>query len=355
MTAFLAALGMSLVLLAGCAGAPSAAPSDAAPTTAPQGSDSGAFKSSATAAPATAATSAPAAAAKSGGATMRLGLLPITDVLPMYVADQNGYYKEVGLDVQLIPTASAAERDQLLQGGQLDGVLTDLISTTLFNAEQPRLTVVRKARQAFPDAAQYRILAAPNSGIKSVQDLKGVEIGISDNSVIAYFTDRALEKAGLAKGDIKTTAVPNIVQRAQLLGQGQLKAGTLPDPLASLAIMQGATVVVDDTKYPELGQSVIDFRSDYLQQNPDAVKKFLQAYDKAVAELRANPEKYRQLLIEKGRVPEQLKQSFPIPRYPDPTIPTEAEFKDVSAWAVDKGIIKKPVDYSTSVSTQFVK
>ncbi|MFN8484660.1 MAG: ABC transporter substrate-binding protein [Anaerolineae bacterium] len=339
---------MSLVLLAGCASAPAAAPSAAAPTTAPaQGSDSGAFKS--------AATAAPAAAAKASSGTMRIGLLPITDVLPMYVAEQNNYYKDAGLDVQLVPTASAAERDQLLQGGQLDGVLTDLISTTLFNAEQPRLTVVRKARQAFPDAAQYRILAAPNSGIKSVQDLKGVEIGISDNSVIAYFTDRALQKEGLAKGDIKTTAVPNIVQRAQLLGQGQLKAGTLPDPLASLAIMQGATVVVDDTKYPELGQSVIDFRTEYLQQNPDAVKKFLQAYDKAVAELRANPEKYRKLLIEKGRVPEQLQQSFPIPRYPDPTVPTEAEFKDVSAWALDKGIIKKAVDYNTSVSTQFIK
>ncbi|MFN8497507.1 MAG: ABC transporter substrate-binding protein [Anaerolineae bacterium] len=347
---------MSLVVLAGCASAPSAAPSAAAPTTAAaQGSDSGAFKSSPTAAAPASATAAPAAAAKAGAATMRLGLLPITDVLPMYVAEQNGYYKDAGLDVQLVPTASAAERDQLLQGGQLDGVLTDLISTTLFNAEQPRLTVVRKARQAFPDAAQYRILAAPNSGIKTVQDLKGVEIGISDNSVIAYFTDRALQKAGLAKEDIKTTAVPNIVQRAQLLGQGQLKAGTLPDPLASLAIMQGATVVVDDTKSPELGQSVIDFRTEYLQQNPDAVKKFLQAYDKAVAELRANPEKYRQLLIEKGRVPEQLKQSFPIPRYPDPTIPTEAEFKDVSAWALDKGIIKKAVDYNTSVSTQYIK
>ena len=357
MTMFLAVLSMGLVLLAGCAGTPSAAPS-AAPTTAPaaKGSDSGAFKSSpTTAAPAAAATSAPAAAAKSGSSAVRVALLPVTDVLAMYVAEQNGYYKDAGLDVTLIPVASAAERDQLLQGGQVDGVLTDLISTTLFNVEQPRLTVVRKARQALPDAAQYRILAAANSGVKTPQDLKGVEIGVSDNTVIAYFTDRVLQREGLAKGDIKTVAVPNIVQRAQLLAQGQLKAGTLPDPLASLAMLQGATVVADDTKYPELGQSVIDFRTQFLQQNPDTVKKFLQAYDKAVAELRANPEKYRALLIEKGRVPEQLQASFPMPKFPDPTAPTEAEFKDVSAWLMEKGVIKQPVDYATTVSMQFLK
>ena len=358
MRAFILLIGlvMGLVSLAGCAGAPSAAPSAAAPTTAPaaKGSDSGAFKSSPTTAAGAAATAAPAAAAKAGS-SVRMALLPVTDVLAMYVAEQNGYYKEAGLDVTLIPVASAAERDQLLQGGQVDGVLTDLVSTTLFNVEQPRLTVVRKARQALPDAAQYRILAAGNSGVKTPQDLKGVEIGVSDNTVIAYFTDRVLQREGLAKGDIKTVAVPNIVQRAQLLAQGQLKAGTLPDPLASLAMLQGATVVADDTKYPELGQSVIDFRTEFIQQNPETVKKFLQAYDKAVAELRANPETYRKLLIEKGRVPEQLQASFPMPKFPDPTVPTEAEFKDVSAWLIEKGVIKQPVDYATTVSTQFLK
>lgn len=296
-------------------------------------------------------TPAPAAT----GATIRMALLPVTDVLPMYVAEQENYFKDQGLNIQLIPVASAAERDQLMQGGQADGILTDLVNTVIFNAEQPRLKVVRKARQAFPNAAQFRLLVSKESGINTVNDLKGVEIGISDNSVIAYWTDRVLQREGLSKADIKTQAIPNIVQRAQLLGQNQLKAGVLPDPLASLAILQGAKVLVDDTKYVQLGQSVLAFRAPFLQQNVETVQKFLVAYDKAVLELRANPTKYRTLMIEKGRVPDQLKESFPMPQWPDPSITTEAEFKDVADWALEKGIVKAAVSYATSVDGSFVK
>lgn len=329
--------------------APTAQPTAA--SKAPQSPASGVGQ--APTAPDTRATTAPPAGQTP--ASMRIAVLPITDVLPMYVAEQKGYFKEAGLDVQLIPVASAAERDQVMQGGQVDGALTDLVNVVLFNAEQPRLKVVRKARVAFPNAPQFRLLVAKDSGINSVQNLKGVEIGISDNSVIAYWTDRVLQKEGLAKSDIKTQAIPNIVQRAQLLAQNQLKASVLPDPLASLAMLQGAKVIVDDTKYPELGQSVLVFREPYLRQNTDATRRYLQAYDKAVNELRTNGAAYRSLLIDKGRVPDQLKESFPIPQFPDPSVTTEAEFKDVSDWAVEKGLIKSPVSYATSVDTSFVK
>ena len=44
-----------------------------------------------------------------------------------------------------------------------------------------------------------------------------------------------------------------------------------------------------------------------------------------------------------------------MPKFPDPTAPTEAEFKDVSAWLMEKGVIKQPVDYATTVSMQFLK
>ena len=165
----------------------------------------------------------------------------------------------------------------------------------------------------------------------------------------------ALEKEGLAKADVKTQAVPNIVQRAQLLGQGQLKAGVLPDPLASLAMLQGAKVIVDDTKYPELGQSVLAFRTPYVQSNADDIRKFTQAWDKAVADLRANPAEFRALLVDKGRVPDQLKDTLPIPQFPDPAVTSEAELKDVADWAIQKGIVKAAANYGQSVNPGFVK
>ena len=46
--------------------------------------------------------------------TVRLALLPILDALPMYVAEEQGYFEEENLTVEFIPVTSAAERDQVI-------------------------------------------------------------------------------------------------------------------------------------------------------------------------------------------------------------------------------------------------
>jgi NitT/TauT family transport system substrate-binding protein len=281
-------------------------------------------------------------------------VLPITDVVPFYIAEQQGYFKAQGLNVELVPVASAAERDQFMATRQIDGQLNDLVATVLFNAQQPRLKIVRRACQAFPERPQFWILVPKDSPIQSVRDLKGVEIAISQNSVIAYVTDRLLELEGLKKEDIKTTNVPQIPIRFELLSKGQLKAATLPDPLASLAILQGARIIVDDSKYPEISQSVITFRSDVVARRPDDVRKSLRAYDQAVQDIRTRPDQFRNLLIEKGRVPDQLKDKYTFPPLPDPSVPTQAEWDDVVRWALDKGLIKQAVPYESSVDQGFV-
>src|SRR5512140_2765781 len=189
--------------------------------------------------------------------TLKIAVLPILDALPRYVAEAQGYFKDAGINVQFVPVASAAERDQLMQAGQIDGMINDLVSTVLYNKDTQKITIVRFARTATAEAAQYSIVAAKGSGITKPSDLKGVEIGISQATVIAYTTDRLLEAEGLASTDIKTTNIPKIPDRLNLLASGQLKAANLPEPTASLAVQQGAVVVVDDHTHTDIGNSVI--------------------------------------------------------------------------------------------------
>lgn len=285
--------------------------------------------------------------------TLRMGLLPITDVLPIYVAEQEGYFADEGISVELVPAASAAERDQLWSAGQIDGAINDLVSTVLFNKDGPKIKVVRKARQAYPDAPQLWILAASGSPIRTIQDLKGVEIGVSENSVIEYVTVRLLELEGLSRSEIRLTNVPKIPVRFELLSKGQLQAATLPDPLASLALLQGARNVIDDGKYPEISQSVLSFRVETLKEKPNTVRKFLAAWDRAVKALNEDPEKFRNLLIEQGRVPDPLKDRYRMPPLPEGEMPTEAQFQDVVNWLKDKGVITRDVPYSDLVDTAF--
>ena len=127
---------------------------------------------------------------------LKMGLLPILDVLPFYVAEQAGYFEEAGLDIELIPVSSALERDQLLLAGEIDGMLNDLISTGIFNQDEARIQIVAQARRAYADSPQFRILAAPRSNITLPREAANFEIGISENSVIQYITQRIMEHAG---------------------------------------------------------------------------------------------------------------------------------------------------------------
>ncbi len=167
---------------------------------------------------------------------VRVGVLPILDTLPLYVAEAQGYFTQEGLTVELVPVASAAERDQLLQAGQLDATISDLVALTLANRESVRLVAVRTAMVATPQYPQFRLLVPGNSTRQSPQELRGVAIGVSQGTVIEYVTTRLLQKAGLAADEITTVAVPKIPDRMALLQSGELEAATLPEPLASLAV-----------------------------------------------------------------------------------------------------------------------
>ena len=127
---------------------------------------------------------------------MKVGVLPIVDALPMYVADQEGYFKEQKVQVELVLFPSALERDTAFVAGQIDGELNDPISTGLLNKDGEKAKIVRLAFKGNPSMAMMVVLASPSSKITSPKDLKGVPIGISKNSVIEYTTDRLLSRRG---------------------------------------------------------------------------------------------------------------------------------------------------------------
>jgi NitT/TauT family transport system substrate-binding protein len=323
---------MAGMLLAGCASVPPSQPAAAPGASTPSAAQ-----------PAVAPTE-----------SIKLALIPVLDTIPIYVALQNGYFQEQGLAVETVPVKSPQERDVLLQTGQVDGVLTDLQGVGLLNKDSVKVKAVYTSRRPFPDAPLFRILASPKSEITSVADLKGVEIGISNNTIIEYLTDRILAAEGLAPEEIKKIEVGAITVRFEQLMNGNIKAAVLPDPLAQGAIAGGAKLVVDDTAHTDLSQSVLVFQDSTLKAKPDVVRQFLVAWEKAVKEVNANPEKYRAVLMEQGRVPQSIQEAYKMPPFPERSVPSESEVADVTAWLKDKGLVSRDIPYSDMVDTFFL-
>ena len=285
---------------------------------------------------------------------IRVAVLPILDTLPMYVAEVEGLYSEYNIQVEFIPVGSAPERDQLIVAGQADGMVNEIVSTLFYNKDQIQVQTVRYARSATKDAPLFHILAASNSEVGAIEDLRNVEIGISEGTVIEYLTDRMLESQGFSQDEIKTVAVPKISDRMSLLGTGELKAAVLPDPLTFLAVQQGASIVLDDTIIPEYSFSTITFRKDFIDQNPEAVRGFLAAIEEATLKINADPKNYASVLTDQKLVPAPILEAYKINPYPTAGIPTEAQWNDVVQWAKVKGLLDNDVSYKDSVTEKYL-
>jgi len=285
---------------------------------------------------------------------LRVGLLPILDALPMYVADTEGFFKQQGVDVEFVLFSSALERDSAFQAGQIDAELNDLVSTALLNKDAQRAKVVRLAFKPTSEMAMLSIFAAPTSSkIASTADLKGVPIAVSGNTIIEYTTDKLLRAAGLAPPDIKTMEVTKIPVRVEMLAKGQIEAATLPEPFASLAAQQGARLIVDDRK-DKVSQSVVTFQQEVIDKNSDAVRHFLVAYEKGVQAISEKPDAYRSLLIDKAKVPEELKSTFKMPEYPRAEVSTRQDVDSVIEWMLSKGLLSKKLSYEQMVNDQLL-
>src|SRR5689334_4828723 len=272
------------------------------------------------------------ACAPQSAGTLKIAVLPIIDTLPMYVARQEGLFAKHGVNVEFIPVASAPERDQLIAAGGADGTINETLAVMLFNKENVQMQVVRYALRPTEGNGHFFILASAKSGIASVDGLKGVEIGVSQGTVIEYVTERLLQADGFTSEEIKTIAVPKIPDRMALLASGELLAGVMPDPLASLVVSQGGVIVTDDSSHPEYGFSVISFRKSVIDANPEAIKGFLAAVEEATGLLNADPTKYKNLLSEQKLVPPPLMESYSVPVFPTAGIPTAAEWADALNW-----------------------
>jgi NitT/TauT family transport system substrate-binding protein len=256
--------------------------------------------------------------------------------------------------VEPLTVGSAIERDQLMQAGRVDGMINEISGAASFNRDQNRVKIISIARAPIGDVPLFRVLAAPGSGIKSVADLAGTGIGVSVNTVIEYVTTRLLTAKGLAPEAIEYKSVPVLPERMQLLLSGQIKAATLPDPLASAALKAGAIDVVNDSALREISASVITFSNEALMNKSETVKKFMQAWDRATAEMNEDPAAYRPLMLKNIRVPKNVQDDFNIPPYPRKALPTREQWDDVMAWMVEKKLVEKALKYEDSVTADFL-
>ena len=281
--------------------------------------------------------------------TITIGVMPDVESIPFIIADKNGYFTKEGVQVKLVPFKSAKDRDSALQSGQLDGVITDLLAVVFANEGGINLKICSK------NDGNIELMAGKNSGISSIADLKGKQIGLSTNTIMEYTTDRMLEAGQVKPEDVKKVAIPQMPTRLEMLQGAKVDAAILPEPLAGLAVKNGAKVL-NSTDSMSNKAGAIAFTAQSLQDNPAEIKAVFKAYNDAVDYLQKEPlANYVDYIIQTQGFPAEIKDSFKLPQYTKAELPSEMIFNDVVKWMKDKNLIKGNYEFKALVNDQVLR
>jgi len=240
----------------------------------------------------TAATTAPAAAA-SATKTLRpcctkvvsaYSNISADDWIPWY-AFEKGVFKENGLDVDLQSINGGAQTSAALlangiQIGQFGG--SEALSAVAGGAD---LVVVANLAPVYP----YKLYAQKN--IKTIADLKGKKVGVSNAGGSSDIATRAALKAnGLDPDkDVTIVAVGSHANRTAALLAGSIDAG-VDDPPEDLELVKaGLNVIIDlaSQKLPAANTGVIIQRS-YLNANKETVQAYIDSLVQARVKMKAD-------------------------------------------------------------------
>lgn len=271
---------------------------------------------------------------------VRMGTMATEDFLPGWVAERDGLFGAAAR-VSVQTFQSAQELSAALTAGEIDLAMTDPQVSASLTAGGTEMRLLWIALGATPTQGRFGIQVGPDSDVRSLADLRGRSIGVGTNTVPEYVMDRLLEEAGLTEGDVERQEIKKLPVRFQMMTSGQVDAAALPASLLALGEAQGCVTIADDTRGENLSLSVIAVRTEFLAGlDDDALDAVRQGWDDAAAAVNADPEAYRELLMEKAGLAETLRESYPVPEYPVDARPTEVMVQPQLNWMLEKGYLK---------------
>lgn len=278
-----------------------------------------------------------------------IGLMPDVDSIPFIIAQEKGFFKEEGVSVTLKPFKSAVDRDSALQSGNLDGAISDMLAENFAKAGGFDTVITSLT------TGSYKMVVNKVETANSIQELKGKDVAISRNTIIEYVTDRITAEGGLAPADINKVVIPQIPTRLEMLQNGKIAAATLPEPMATIAVKNGARVINSSDKMG-INPGVMLFTGTAVKSKEKEIQAVYRAYNKAIDYLAKEPmENYMDLLIEKGGFPNSVKGALVLPQYKKPAAPKEKDVEDVVKWLMDRQLIQKGYSYKELVDDRFVR
>ena len=301
---------------------------------------------------------------------VKIGVVHSIGGAPLYVTQDMGYFKDEGLDAELVSFDAAQPIAVAAASGDVDFGSTGITAAFLNLAAQGTLKIIgagaweRKGFQSIGFMVSNQAYAA---GVHSLKDMAGHSVGLTQvGSPLHYNIAIAMEKAGV---DLKTVRFvplqsnPNI---ASAIKGGQIDAASQTSSNISPLVEKNEAKLLGWASDVMEGQAEAAFaNTKFANDHPEAVKKFLAAFRKAEATWDAafidkdgkradQPSAKKMIEIMSKNLslpPEVLAKSI---AYYDPQ--SRVALDDVQRaidWYYSQGMIKEKLDAASLVDKRF--
>ncbi len=225
--------------------------------------------------------------------------------------------------------------------------MTDPVALALYNRDGVRVLAVRHSIVPVAGRPQFRLLASAKSGVTDARQLADVPVAISEGTVIEYACVKTLEACGVRPADIRTVGVPSIAARMAMLRDGKIRAAVLPEPLASLAVLEGAIPLADSVDQRGFLCSIFAFTKDDCNTRPDAIRAFIEAIDRACVYINGAPDACQAVAVESGLLPTPLAGTFKLMAYPVGSAMDSTVYGQAADWLVAGKRLAAPPCYES--------
>ena len=300
--------------------------------------------------------------------TIKVGSLNNLSNAAMYIGDENGTFEKYGIDLQFESFKGAQPMSIAVQTNEVDvgtGAFTAGLFNLLMEGDSPIRIVAdgSQEKKGYPSTALIVTKELYDSGVTTIQDLKGKKVGITQNGAsVHYILGKTLESAGLTYDDVEVTPLGSLGNIAAALESGQIDASSLPSTLVETLVANGQVEVIASIGDLVEMQAAGVYLSGKMLENNDLAVRFLAGYIESARYYHnnvlnaqdTNTEEYKRdidILSKQTGIPaESVTKNL---NYLD----ENAEFwtedlKTWSDWYLENDLIQKPLDLEKVVDTE---
>ena len=210
--------------------------------------------------------------------------------IPIYYALENGYFRDAGLDVQIVTGGSATAAFAAMVSGEAEFSVADPMYVPI---AQEKGGDARVVAQVVGRIAVWGTVKDPTINVTGAADVRGKRIATHQKPMTAYtYTVKWLRDAGLDpdKDVTLVTGAPGSEIAALMAGQADVMFSL--EPNTSRVVLQGGKVIYS---FPQvLGDQIFTglmTKESFAKQNRVVVESVINALQRALNELHTNPDK----------------------------------------------------------------